>query len=148
MESSVAEIHEYPASPEGYVEPLFRTRESDREIMDHYLDAPWLGRASEYAVAALGSGSGHVPAERREIRLERSGAGLRMVDSLRRTRRCAVSSGAVIRVLDRWREVRGWWDASGGTDLVVYRVELACGAVVDLARDRRAGRWLLVGIAD
>ncbi len=146
MESSVAEIHEYPTSPEGYVEPLFRTRESDLEIMDHYLDAPWLGRASEYAVAALGSGSGHVPAERREVRLERSGSETRMVE-LRQTWRCAVRSGAIRRVLERWREVYGWWE-DGGADLVVYRVELACGAVVDLAREREAGTWLLVGIVD
>ena len=47
MEASVAEIHAYPARPEGFEEPLFPTRESRLAVADHLLDAPWLSRASE-----------------------------------------------------------------------------------------------------
>ena len=52
-------------------------------------------------------------------------------------------------VLDRWREVRGWW-GEGGVDRRVYRVLLAGGVVVDLTREHRDGseEWLLVGVAD
>ncbi len=145
MESSAREIHEYPGRPEGYEGPLFRTGESDREIMEHYLRAPWLGRASESLVAVLGAGCGRVPAEPRGVRVEPIDAGVRVVweagSSMSRRQ-------GIRRVQERWREVRGWWEDDGGRDLVVYRVELTDGAVVDLARDRPAGRWLLVGIAD
>ena len=47
MEASVSEIHRYPPRPAGFVEPLFATEESRREIAEHLLDAPWLSRASE-----------------------------------------------------------------------------------------------------
>ena len=54
-------------------------------------------------------------------------------------------------VLDRWREVRGWWDEDG-VDRRVYRVLLdgPCGgSVADLAREcGLSGGWLLVGVAD
>lgn len=123
MESTVTEIHEYPLRPGGYEEPLFGAADKDREVMKHFLQVPWLDRASEYAVQTTGyfSGSG----------------------------RC------------------GWWKEGGGLDFVVYRVELSCGAAVDLAHDRsgdRLGRnedaeetdscepgverWLLVGMMD
>ena len=45
METSVAEIHAYPARPEGFEEPLFPTRESRLAVAEHLLRAPWLGRA-------------------------------------------------------------------------------------------------------
>lgn len=145
MESSVREIHEYPVRPEGYEGPLFHTGDSDREIMDHYLRAPWLGRASERLVAVLGGDCGRVPAQPRGVRVEPTGAGVRVVwdagSSMGRRQ-------GIRRVQDRWREVRGWWEDDGGRDLVVYRVELTNGAVMDLARDRESGHWLLVGIVD
>ncbi len=66
-------------------------------------------------------------------------------------RRCRHEHGWrwVVEVLDRWREVQGWW-GEGGVDRRVYRVLLAGGVVVDLARERRGGSkgWLLVGVAD
>lgn len=168
MEATVTEIHAYPSRPEGYEEPLFGGSAHDRRIMEHYLRAPWLGFASEYAAgspAGSNVGSGRSLAEPREVRLTKEkgevlvrpgpvgdGGGLVV---RRRLRRCSVRGGAILRVLDRWREVYRWWEDGGGRDLVVYRVELSCGAVVDLARDRSvdrsvdgAGRWLLVGMVD
>lgn len=175
MESTVTEIHEYPLRSGGYVEPLFGSAGKDREVMEHFLQAPWLGRASEYAVQTSGyfSGSGRSLAEPLEVRLfkERGCTVMRLRPPgegagsypRRRVRRCSVRSGAIRRVLDSWREVYGWWEKGGGRDLIVYRIELSSGAIVDLARDLsygdeqetrifqdpvRPGRWLLVGIPD
>ena len=49
-------------------------------------------------------------------------------------------------VLDRWREVRAWWDEDAAVDRTVVRVLLSDGAVVDLARE--GSGWFLVGVAD
>lgn len=172
MEATVSEIHGYPRRPEGYIEPLFHTVESKREIMDHLLEAPWLERASSHdssrshrsgqpydlplvigGIGGIGgAGAGRALAEPRPVSLVRR-RGDTIVDMGREVRRCAVRSGAIRRVLERWREVCAWWEDGGGRDLDVFRVELSCGAVVDLAQDRSVpdgepGRWLLVGIPD
>ena len=55
------------------------------------------------------------------------------------------------RVIERWREVRSWWEPGRGADRLCFRVELSDGAVVDLALDRsgeRAGSWALVRVLD
>jgi hypothetical protein len=64
-------------------------------------------------------------------------------------RRCRSSwrRRRVAEVLDRWRQVDGWWDADRHVDRMVFRVLLLGGAVVDLAREH-SGRWLLVGVVD
>jgi hypothetical protein len=54
----------------------------------------------------------------------------------------------VERVVERWREVGSWWEASGGVDRVLFRVTLEGGAQVDLCRDRRTGTWSVAGIVD
>jgi hypothetical protein len=139
--TSVSEIHRYPLRPEGFVEPLFPTRESKLAVAEHLLGAPWLSRASE-----LGARAGE-PVEvrrgRRGIEVSwapRAGCG--------RRRRGGRSWRRVVEVLDRWREVRGWW-SEGGVDRRVYRVLLAGGVVADLTREcGPSGGWLLVGVAD
>ncbi len=50
-------------------------------------------------------------------------------------------------LLDRWREVRGWWDEEQATDRLIFRVLLSGEDVVDLTRER-SGRGLLAGVAD
>ncbi|MDQ3841969.1 MAG: hypothetical protein M3262_05385 [Actinomycetota bacterium] len=52
----------------------------------------------------------------------------------------------MVEVLDRWREIREWWDEDAGVDRTVVRVLLSDGAVVDLAREGSV--WFLVGVAD
>jgi hypothetical protein len=52
-----------------------------------------------------------------------------------------------VRVLEWWREVRAWWDEESRTDRLVFRVQLAGGAVAELALERPGG-WFLVGVAD
>ena len=139
--SSVTEIHAYPSRPPGFEEPLFQTAESKREIMAHFLEAPWLLRASE-----LPHGVGEsAHAVREPVRL------LRVRGSVELVRPVQCRSGParrrVVRVLERWREVRAWWDEKARVNRLVFRVLLAGGAVVELALERPGG-WFLVGVAD
>ena len=134
MGSGVAQIHSYPLRPEGYEEPLFPTRASRRAVAEHLLEAPWLWRASEMEGAG-----GQAPHARREaVRVERRADRVRVVRS---------SGGAwVAEVMERWREVGGWWDEGRAVDRVVVRALLSDGAVVDLARE--GGGWFVVGVFD
>jgi hypothetical protein len=53
----------------------------------------------------------------------------------------------VVEVLDRWREVREWWDERRAKDRSLVRVLLSDGGVVDLAQEND-GEWFLVGVTD
>jgi len=61
-------------------------------------------------------------------------------------RRCA-KRRLVVGELTRWREVSAWWDEGRSIDRSVFRVLLSCGSVVDLAREKPGG-WFLVGVVD
>jgi hypothetical protein len=141
LESSVTEIHAYPQRPPGFEEPLFLTTESKREIMAHFLEAPWLSRASELP-RGIGE-SAHAPRE--PVRLRGAGIQVELVRPSRYRR--SPTRRRVVRVLERWREVRAWWDEEARTDRLVFRVLLAGGAVAELALERSGG-WFLVGVAD
>jgi hypothetical protein len=124
VESSVTEIHGYPRRPPGFEAPLYPTRESKREIMAHFLEAPWLSRASE-----LSHGVGE------------------SAHAAREPGRLVGARGRVVKVLECWREVRVWWDDKTRTDRLIFRVLLAGGAVAELALECSGG-WFLVGMAD
>jgi hypothetical protein len=62
-------------------------------------------------------------------------------------RRCTWRRRWVVEVLDRWREVGGWWAEERGTNRFIFRVLLSGGVVADLARER-SGDWILVGMVD
>ena len=73
MEASVSEIHRYPLRPDGFEEPLFPTRESRLEVLDHLLQSSWLSRASEAESSGrtdctrlAGAGRGREPSRTRE----------------------------------------------------------------------------------
>ena len=138
MEASVSEIHCYPLRPDGFEEPLFPTRESRRAVGDHLLQAPWLSRASEME----GRGGQAAHARREPVEVEKQHGRVRVVLTSRRHER-----RRIVEVLDRWREVRWWWDEARATDRNLFRVLLSNGAVVDLAREN-CGAWALVGVAD
>jgi hypothetical protein len=141
VESTVAEIHSYPRRPPSFEEPLFPTRESKREIMAHLLEAPWLRKASE-----LPHGVGECAhAVKESVRLRGARGRVELVRPAR-CRRGPVRQ-RVVGVLERWREVRAWWDEETCTDRLVFRVLLAGGAVAELALERSGG-WFLVGVAD
>jgi hypothetical protein len=140
MEANVSEIHGYPLRPEGFEEPLFPTSESRQAVAEHLLRAPWLSRASE----TEGKGGQAVHARREAVEIETCCGRVRVLWSSGK-RRCHKRRW-VAEVLDRWREIRAWWDEDAGVDRTVVRVLLSDGAVVDLARE--GSEWLLVGIAD
>jgi hypothetical protein len=141
---AVSEIHAYPTRPEGFEEPLFPTAESNRKIVEHLLEAPWLSRASELEVRT--GGAAHAPEEPIEVR---NSSGRVEVVRPYRGRRCRYywKRQRVEKVLDRWREIGKWWDTDRCVDRMVFRVLLSGGAVVDLARER-SGEWHLVGVVD
>ena len=154
MEATVSEIHRYPLRPSGYVEPLFATEESRREIAEHLLGAPWLSRASEMPEK---SGSAVHSAEE-PVRLLRYAGG--QAEIVRpRTRRCVSRHASrrpwrgqrVVEVLVRWREVRSWWSEEERVDRILFRVVVDGGGIVDLALERsgsRSGEWTITGIVD
>jgi hypothetical protein len=139
---SVSEIHGYPLRPEGFEEPLFPTNTSRRTIVDHLSEAPWLMRASE--LKEYGGESSH--ALREPIELRNSWDRIELVRPYIR-RRCSWRKKQVLKVLDHWREVRGWWDEDSYIDRMIFRVLLSGEAVVEIARERLGG-WFLVGIVD
>ncbi len=141
MEASVSEIHCYPLRPEGFEEPLFPTRESRQAVLDHLLRAPWLSRASEMEER----GGQTVHARWESVELENRHGRLRIVWASGRSRRRKKQH--VVEVLDRWREVRAWWDETRAKDRSLARVLLSDGSVVDLARENHGG-WFLVGVTD
>lgn len=140
----VSEIHAYPLRPEGFEEPLFPTAESNRQIAEHLLEAPWLLRASE--LEGRSGGAAHALEEPVELRTSSGRTEIvRLVGSGRS--RSSWKRRRVEEVLDRWRWVGGWWDENRRVDRVIFRVLLSGGAVIDLAREC-SGRWLLVGVVD
>lgn len=140
MDATVSEIHRYPRRPEGYEEPLFPSPESRREMAEHLLRSSWLSRASELA----GRTGEAARAVEEPVELLRRPRG--RVELVRTGGRASSLSSRVVEVLDRWREVGGWWDDDRRVDRAVYRVLLSCGSVVDLARGRSG--WSLVGVVD
>ncbi|MDQ3926298.1 MAG: hypothetical protein M3272_04830 [Actinomycetota bacterium] len=140
MEASVSEIHDYPLRPDGFEEPLFPSATSKRVVAEHLLRAPWLSRASE--VEGRGGQAAHC--RRESVEIEKYSCRVRISWALGK-RRCRKERW-VVEVLDRWREIREWWDEDAGVDRTVVRVLLSDGAVVDLAREGSV--WFLVGVAD
>ena len=140
--ASISEIHGFPPRPHGFLEPLFPTPPSRRAVAEHLLEAPWLMRASELKERA--GEAAHVPAE--PVRVVASGGRVEIL-RLCAGRRRSWRRSKVLEVLDRWREVREWWDEDRHADRFVFRVLLCGGAVVDLARER-FGKWSLVGVVD
>ena len=143
--TSVSEIHAYPLRPEGFEEPLFPTAASRRAVAEHLLGAPWLERARELANRGGGEAV-HAFEEPVEVKVLRGGRTYVVRRERGRRRR---PGQRVIEVLDRWREVGGWWERDRYPDRIVFRVLLSGGAVADLAREKGdPGGWLLVGVVD
>lgn len=139
MEASVSEIHRHPLRPPGFAEPLFLGREDKKEILEHLSGSSrWLGKASE-----AGSPAGAL------CHVYRGADGSAWLARAGCRRRRRPSKRRVARVLERWREVRGWWEPGGGTDRLCFRVLLSGGAAADLALDRgEAGGWSLLRVLD
>jgi len=155
MEATVSEIHAYPMRPRDFLEPLFWSMETKREVMEHFLEASWIKRASVTRSSGDGVAAHAFADSRREaVELRRRPEGrlelLRGCTETKGTKRRR-SRKLVVGLVERWREVRNWWEGAGATDVYVYRFVLAGGSVVDVARDphvKGVGEWTLVGIVD
>ena len=168
MEATVSEIHSYPLRPDGFVEPLFETPESQREIANHLLRAPWLSRASEMPEKSGSAAHSAAHSAEEPVQLRRCGGGYASgyaswcargqvktrgkVEIVRpRARRCGWQRRRVIQVLMRWREIRSWWLEEERVDRFLFRVVVDGGGIVDLALERsgpRSGEWTITGIVD
>ena len=148
MNANVAEIHRHPLRPTGFAEPLFLGRADKKEIADHLARSGWLGKAGGGVPGAdelQGTGEVcHVLARPDgSAHLVRGFAGR---PGCRRGRR-RVTRRRVSGVIERWREVRRWWEPDRGTDRLCFRLRLSDGAVVDAALDR-SGSWSLLRVHD
>ena len=150
MDANVAEIHRHPLRPIGFEEPLFLGPGAKKEIADHLARSSWLRKAGEGVPGAdeLG-GTGevcHVLARpdggAHLVRAARPGCPRGFARRRRRAKRSRVE-----RVIERWREVRRWWEPGRETDRLCFRLRLSGGAVVDVALDR-SGSWSLLRIHD
>ena len=153
MDATVSEIHGHPLRPAGFAEPLFLGRAAKKEIADHLARSSWLGRVGT-GISAVGE-----PEEAGEVchvlaradgsaHLVRGFAGRPGCRSKRFARgRRRVSRRRVSGVIERWREVRRWWEPERGTDRLCFRLRLSDGAVVDTALDR-SGSWSLLRVHD
>lgn len=158
MDASASEIHRQPLRPPGFEEPLFLGRAAKSEIVEHLRgSSSWLRRADEGApgardsqqpgeiwhVVARPDGSAHL------VRARRNSAD----SACRGYSRRRVTKQRVSAVIERWREVRSWWEPGRGADRLCFRLQLSDGAVVDLAFNRggageRAGAWSLMRVLD
>ena len=138
----VSDIHRYPTRPKGFEEPLFATSVSKHSVMEHFLEAPWLSRASELK----GRTGEATHAFEEPIKLRNFGGRMELV-RLRSGRRCSWRKQQVVKILDRWREVERWWDEDQRKDRLVFRALLSGGVIVDLAWERFGG-WSLAGVVD
>lgn len=139
MKASVAEIHAYPARPDGFEEPLFPTSGSRRIVAEHLLRAPWLSRASELS----GPGGCAADARRDPVEVEKlhGRVWVAWTPARRRSRKTWV-----VERLAHWREVGWWWDEERAFDRITARVLLSDGTVADLAREPDG--WFVVGVLD
>ena len=153
MDETVSEIHGHPLRPPGFAEPLFLGRADRKEIADHLARSGWLGKAGEGVpgadapegtgevchVLARPDGSAHL------VRAFAGRPGCRSKGFARGRR--LVSRRRVSGVIERWREVRRWWEPERGTDRLCFRLQLSDGSVVDTALDR-SGSWSLLRVHD
>ena len=153
MDASVYEIHRHPLRPAGFAEPLFLGPGDKKKIADHLARSGWLGKAGDGVpgadelggtgevchVLARPDGSAHL------VRGFAGRPGCRP-KGFARGRRC-VARRRISGVIERWREVRRWWEPNRGADRLCFRLRLSDGAVVDVALDR-SGSWSLVRVHD
>jgi hypothetical protein len=120
---------------------LFPTRESRLVVLGHLLRTSWLSRASE--AESRGGQAAHAGREPVEVKNHHGRVRISWSSGRRRCRK----ERRIVEILDRWREVRAWWDEERATNRSLFRVLLSDGSVVDLARE--SGReWFLVGTLD
>lgn len=141
--SEAPEIHRYPLRPEGFEEPLFQTKASRVEIMEHFLASDWLCKASDMHSAGEGAPE-RLPGAPVRVVKRLGGVEVHRVGRGPCRRRFSWKRARIVEVIERSREVSCWWDESACVDRYVFKVLLSTGAVVDLALEE-SGEWFLLG---
>jgi hypothetical protein len=146
--ASVPEIHRYPVRPPGFEEPLFLTASHRKEIAEHLAASPWLSRAA-------GARPGKVERSCHVFEREDGSVFLVRGEVVGELRWCAprFRKRGIRRMLERWREVSGWREPTGGRDWLCFRVLASGGVILDLAFERNTSeagepRWLVIGVVD
>ncbi len=140
-------IKRYDMHPEGQAIDLFATGVRS-PIVAELLRAPWIARASDLLVKEDGPDGAREGAAKR---VERS-----VIVEWDGERACPVSftiPGKRVRyeveaLVGYWVDERFWWDEDAHVSRRCFRVLARTGALYDLAYDRLADSWLLIGIGD
>jgi hypothetical protein len=134
-----AAIKQYNARPEGQPVDLFDSVRGRLPVVLELLKSPWIVRGSEL-VRAEDAPGGKRTAE--EVRVGWDGGRRAPAEFTWRGKRYRVDA-----LVQTWAIERAWWDRERRVSRRCFRV-LARGGVYDLAFDRLAQRWLLVGLVD
>lgn len=132
-------IKAFDPRKEGQPLDLFTATDTRLPVILELLRSPWIVRASEIASPASGLGGKR---QEREVFVVWDGA--------RRSPASFTLDGRRYRVdalVQAWTVERSWWDPRRRLSRRCFRV-LSRGGLYDLAYDRLAGCWLLVGIVD
>jgi len=135
-----AAIKQYSSLPEGLPLDLFDSAEGRRPVLLDLLATPWLVRASE--LQRPGDG----------------GLGRRIGEPVAVSWDASTLSPAafawrghlydVASVVQTWAVEHSWWDVGERVSRRCWRVIAESGGTYDLAFDRVAGAWLLLGVQD
>jgi hypothetical protein len=140
-------IKRYTSHPEGQAIDLFATGVRS-PVVAELLRAPWIARASDLLCREDGADGARGAASKRveqPITVHWDGE-----------RRCPTRFSVpgrrdpyeVEALVGFWVEERFWWDPAAHVSRRCFRVIAHTGALYDLAYDRLAEEWLLVGIGD
>jgi len=132
-------IKRYSATSVGQPLELFETKRARLPVVVELLKSPWIVRASE-----LSPREGASATKRADdaVTVEWDSERQRPLAFIRDRSRYRID--AIVQV---WATEKSWWDPRRRVSRRFYRV-VARGGVYDLAYDRAAGGWLLVGIQD
>jgi len=132
-------IKQFDPRTTGHSLDLFTATDARTPVIVALLKSPWIMRASELASSTAG-----MAGKRREREIEVVWDASRGVP---RSFRMDGRRYMVDAVLQTWAVERAWWDLRKRLSRRCFRV-LSRGGLYDLAYDRIAGCWLLVGIVD
>ena len=134
-----AAIKRFDATPDGQPMELLDSPHGKAPIIVELLRSPWIARASD-----LLRRDGACATKRREESIDV------VWDSERQCPVVFTREERIYRIdeiIQVWDSERGWWDPRRHVSRRFWRV-LARGGIYDLAYDRIAGAWLLVGVQD
>ncbi len=132
-------IKHFDATPEGQAVELTDSRRGRQPIVRELLRSPWLTRASDLLKR---EGTWSTKRIGQPVEVVWDAQKQRPVAFVRDKRLWAVDA-----VIQTWSVERSWWDPRRRISRHIWRV-ISRGGVYDLAFDRLANTWLLLGIQD